>query len=106
MFDIQKTLDVAIAAEVERRMKIAQEAHQRAVQEKAEQISRVLRKLMEITVTGYPFEDRISYTTSVDARVLMDNLNDRDFLRYYLAEEIAHKLMSIQPVKQARRPFI
>lgn len=104
---IAKAVEEEINAEVKRRVEIEmvcfRSKYEQSMAEKERQIDKVLKHLTRIDIHSRPEENHLCYTTSIDDRMLMESLNDRDFLRDYLAKEIAYKLMAIQPVTRSRR---
>jgi hypothetical protein len=76
--------------------------HAQAVRRERAQLQDLIRPLIRVRATRHFNEMNMSYTVTISDYLLCNSRNDRKALMEHLAEQIAHELMSVQPVERIR----
>jgi hypothetical protein len=72
--------------------------HAQAVRRERDQLAALIRPLIRVRASHHFNTCDLSYTVSISDYLLYNSRNDRKAMIGYLAEQIAHELMNVQPV--------
>jgi hypothetical protein len=72
--------------------------HAQAVRRERDQLAALIRPLIRVSASHNFNTFDLSYTVSISDYLLYNSRNDRKAMIGYLAEQIAHELMNVQPV--------